>query len=74
MIAKDLTNDLLILELRRDMYDDWEIYKDYALEHPTKIPMGACKQELRVVDGKTVFKSVQQFRYIRDYETMSEDW
>lgn len=42
--AADLDNTLMILELRAEFNYDWEVFRDYALERPTKIPHGACKK------------------------------
>lgn len=60
--AADLDNTLMILELRAEFNYDWEVFRDYALERPTKIPHGACKK----MNHKGNYWAVQQYSFIPD--------
>lgn len=61
--APDLDNSLIFLELRYPFNYDWKLFQDYALERPTKIPHGACKQ----VNYEGSYWAVQQYSFIPDW-------
>lgn len=61
--ANDLDNLTMFLELRAEFMDNWGVFRDYALERPTKIPHGACKQ--CAYQGS--FWAIQQYSYIPDW-------
>lgn len=61
--ANDLDNLLMFMELREEFNYDWEVLRDYALERPTKIPHGACKQ----VNYQGSYWAMQQYSFIPDW-------
>lgn len=61
--APDLDDILMFLDLRADFLNDARLFKDYALERPTKLPLGACKQ----VNYKGSYWAEQQYSFIPDW-------